>query len=108
MMTGREMMFVVVIGAIAGSLLQDIGFALLSNHLRQAKTKENAMKKRGETTDPGMLAKVLGDMQSLGLIELRPDADKKPATRKPPAEDQPREHEDPRVRDPLLVTKLTV
>ncbi len=87
MMTGREIMFAVVIAAIAGSLLQDIGLALLPKFLRQAKTKENTMKERGETTDSGMLANVLDDMQSSGLIELRPDADRKPVIRKPPAED---------------------
>jgi hypothetical protein len=90
MMAGREMIFAVVITAVAASLLLDIlGFVFhtLPNFLRQAKIKETTMKERLETTDSGMLANVLDDMQSLGLIELRPDADRKPVIRKPPAED---------------------
>jgi hypothetical protein len=87
-MTGRELLFTVIIAAIAGSLLQDLVWICyaLPNLLRPAKTEPQA-------TDPPIMASVLDDMQSLGLIELTPDGDKKPpAGRKPQTENaQPRE-----------------
>ncbi len=66
-------MFAVVTIAIAGSLLQDLGLFLyaLPNFLRPAKP---------EVTNPPILAMVLNDMQSLGLIDFTPDTGKKPAT----------------------------
>jgi hypothetical protein len=84
MMTGREFLFAVVITAIAGSLLQDLAWIayVLPNFLRPAKTQP-------EATDPPIMASVLGDMQSLGLVELTPDADPKPTIQRPrQAEDQ--------------------
>ena len=73
MMTWSEMIFAIVITAIAGSLLQD---ALLPNFLRQA--KETLMKTKPEMTDPSILAMVLDDMESLDLIKLSPNAEKMP------------------------------
>ena len=73
MMTWSEMIFAIVIMAIAASLLQD---ALLPNFLRQA--KETPMKTKREMTDPSILAMVLDDMESLDLIKLSPDAKKMP------------------------------
>ena len=73
MMTWSEMIFAIVITAIAGSLLQD---ALLPNFLRQA--KETPMKTKPEMTDPSILAMVLDDMESLDLIRLSPNAEKMP------------------------------
>ncbi len=75
MVTGSETMFAVVTIAIAGSLLQDLGLFLyaLPNFLRPAKVEP-------EVTNPPILAMVLNDMQSLGLIDLTPDTNKKPAT----------------------------
>jgi|SRR6516165_4821685 hypothetical protein len=73
MMTWSEMIFAIVITAIAGSLLQD---ALLPNFLRQA--KEPPTKTKPEMTDPSILAMVLDDMESLDLIKLSPNAEKMP------------------------------
>ena len=73
MMTWSEMIFAIVITPIAGSLLQD---ALLPNFLRQ--TKETPIKSKPEMTDPSILAMVLDDMESLDLIKLSPNANKKP------------------------------
>ena len=84
MMTGRELVFAVVISAFAGSLLLDLAWICyaLPNFLRPAKTQP-------ETTDPPIMASVLNDMQSLGLVELTPDADQKPTIHRPRrAEDQ--------------------
>ena len=75
MMTWSEMIFAIVITAIAGSLLQD---ALLPNFLRQA--KEPPTKTKPEMTDPSILAMVLDDMESLDLIKLSPNAEKRPLT----------------------------
>ena len=75
MMATREMLFAVVISAVAASLLLDIlGFVLhtLPNFLRQAKIKENPV-----NPDSAVMAMVLKDMQFLGLIELKPDGDRK-------------------------------
>jgi len=69
MITWSEMIFAIVITAIAGSLLQD---ALLPNFLRQA--KEPPTKTKPEMTDPSILAMVLDDMESLDLIKLSPNA----------------------------------
>jgi hypothetical protein len=74
MMTWSEMIFAIVITAFAGSLLQD---ALLPNFLRQAKIP---MKTKPEMTDPSILAMVLDDMESLDLIKLSPNAEKRPLT----------------------------
>jgi len=74
MMTWSEMIFAIVTTAIAGSLLQD---ALLPNFLRQAKIP---MKTKSEMTDPSILAMVLDDMESLDLIKLSPNAEKRPLT----------------------------
>ena len=74
MMTWSEMIFAIVITAFAGSLLQD---ALLPNFLRQAKIP---MKTKSEMTDPSILAMVLDDMESLDLIKLSPNAEKRPLT----------------------------
>jgi uncharacterized membrane-anchored protein YhcB (DUF1043 family) len=73
MMIWSEMIFAIVITAIAGSLLQD---ALLPNFLRQA--KETPMKTKPEMTDPSILAMVLDEMESLNLIKLSPNAEKIP------------------------------
>jgi hypothetical protein len=75
MMTGREMIFAVVIAAVAASLLLDIlGFVFhtLPNFLRQAKIKENPV-----NPDSAVLARVLSDMEFLDLVELKPDQDGK-------------------------------
>ena len=75
MMTGREIIFVVVIAAVAASLLLDIlGFVFhtLPNFLRQAKIKEDPV-----NSDSAVLARVLSDMEFLDLIELKPDQDGK-------------------------------
>jgi hypothetical protein len=79
MMTGREMMFAVVIAALAASLLLEIlGFVVhtLPNFLRRAKIKKNSV---NTNPDFAMLATMLKDMQSLGLTKLKPDEDEKPA-----------------------------
>ena len=73
MMTWSEMIFAIVIMAIAASLLQD---ALLPNFLRRA--KETPMKTKREMTDPSILAMVLDDMESLDLIKLSPNKEKMP------------------------------
>jgi hypothetical protein len=75
MMTGREVMFAVVIAAVAASLLLDIlGFVFhtLLNFLRHAKIKENPV-----NPDSTVLARVLSDMEFLDLIELNQDQDAK-------------------------------
>jgi hypothetical protein len=75
MVTGSETIFAAVTIAIVGSLLQDLGSFLyaLPNFLRPAKVEP-------DVTNPPILAMVLNDMQSLGLIDLTPDTDKKPVT----------------------------
>jgi hypothetical protein len=81
-MTGREVLFAVVIAAIAGSLLQDLAWVCfaLPIFLRPAKIEP-------ETTEPPIMASLLDDMQALGLIEFTPDGDKRPpAERTPQAE----------------------
>ena len=80
-MTGREMMFAVVIAALAASLLLEIlGFVVhtLPNFLRRAKIKKNSVNTNPEFA---MLATMLKDMQALGLTKLKPDEDEdeKPA-----------------------------
>jgi hypothetical protein len=72
MMTTREMLFAVVISAVAVSLLLDIlGFGLhtLPNFLRRAKIKKNFV---NTNPDFAMLATMLKDMQALGLTKLKP------------------------------------
>ena len=81
MMTGLEMMFAIVIAAIAGSLLLDIlhfVFHTLPNILRQTKPVN---------PDYATMAMVLDDMQFLGLTKLKPVKTKR-ARSKPQAEDQ--------------------
>jgi hypothetical protein len=65
--------FAIVITAIAGSFVQDL---FLPNFLRQR--EEAPMKTEPETTERSILAMVLDDMQSLDLIKLGPNADRKP------------------------------
>ena len=74
-------LFTIVITAIAGSFVQDLFF--LPRFLRQP--EETPVKTEPEMTEPSILAKVLDDMESMGLIKLSPNADKK---RKPQMEDQ--------------------
>jgi hypothetical protein len=70
----------IVVVAIAGSLVQDL---LLPRFLRQP--DETPM----EMTEASILAMVLDDMESFGLIKLTPHADRKPLIEgKPPTEDQ--------------------
>jgi len=77
-------LFAIVIVAIAGSFVQD---AVLPKFLRQA--EEAPMKADPEPTERSILAMVLDDMESLGLIKLSPIADKKPLIEgKPEAENQ--------------------
>jgi hypothetical protein len=84
MMTWLEVMVALVIIAIAGSFLQDV---LLPNFLRQAKKPH--METKPEMTEPSILAMVLDDMESLDLIKLSPNAEKKPLIHaKPQREDQ--------------------
>jgi hypothetical protein len=71
MMTAREMLFAVVISAVAASLLMDIvGFVshTLPNFLRRAKIKKGPV-----NPDAAVMAMVLKDMRLLGLTELKPD-----------------------------------
>ena len=65
--------FAIVITAIAGSFVQDL---FLPKFLRQ--TEETAVKTEPEMTEPSILAMVLDDMESMDLIKLSPNADKKP------------------------------
>jgi hypothetical protein len=78
------MLFAIIITAIAGSFVQDL---FLPKFLRQA--EKTPMKAEPETTERSILAMVLDDMESLGLIKLSPIAGKKPLIEgKPQAEDQ--------------------
>jgi hypothetical protein len=76
--------FAIVITAIAGSFVQDL---FLPKFLRQA---EDPLPKEAEpeTTEHSILAKVLDDMESLDLIKLSPNADKKPLVEPHTTEDQ--------------------
>jgi hypothetical protein len=65
--------FAIVIAAIAGSFVQDL---FLPGFLRRP--EEPPMKTEPEVTEPSILATVLEDMESLDLIKLSPNADKKP------------------------------
>jgi hypothetical protein len=65
--------FAIVITAIAGSFVQDL---FLPKFLRQA--EKTPMKAEPETTERSILAMVLDDMESLDLIQLSPNTDKKP------------------------------
>jgi hypothetical protein len=76
--------FAIVITAIAGSFVQDL---FLPRFLRQL--EETPVKTKPEMTETSILAMVIDDMESLGLIKLSPDAEKKPLIEgKPQAEDQ--------------------
>jgi hypothetical protein len=76
--------FAIVITAIAGSFVQDL---FLPKFLRQP--EKTPMKAEPETTERSILAMVLDEMESLDLIQLSPNADKKPLIeRKPQTEDQ--------------------
>jgi hypothetical protein len=76
--------FAIVITAIAASFVQDL---FLPKFLRQA--EETPMKTEPETSERSILALVLNDMQSLDLIKLSPNANKKPFVEgKPRREDQ--------------------
>jgi hypothetical protein len=77
--------FAIVITAIAGSFLQDL--FLLPKLLWQG--GEVPIETEPETTEPSILAMVLDDMESLDLIKLSPNADKKPLIEgKPDTQDQ--------------------
>jgi hypothetical protein len=65
--------FAIVITAIAGSFVQDL---FLPRFLRQP--EEPPKKSEPEVTEPSILATVLEDMESLDLIKLSPNVDKKP------------------------------
>jgi hypothetical protein len=65
--------FAIVITAIAGSFVQDL---FLPRFLRQP--EEPPIKTEPEVTEPSILATVLEDMESLDLIKLSPNANKKP------------------------------
>jgi hypothetical protein len=69
------MAWLIAIGitAIAGSFVQDL---FLPRFLRQP--EEPPIKTEPEVTEPSILATVLEDMESLDLIKLSPNADKKP------------------------------
>jgi hypothetical protein len=74
----------IVITAIAGSFVQDL---FLPRFLRQP--EEPPIKTEPEVTEPSILATVLEDMESLDLIKLSPNANKKPFVEgKPRREDQ--------------------
>ena len=76
--------FAIVITAIAGSFVQDL---FLPRFLRQP--EEPPIKTEPEVTEPSILATVLEDMESLDLIKLSPNANKKPFVEgKPRREDQ--------------------
>jgi hypothetical protein len=66
--------FAVIIIAVAGSFVQDLFF--VPKFLRQA--EEPPREAEPETTERSILAKVLDDMESLDLIKLSPNAEKKP------------------------------
>jgi hypothetical protein len=62
----------IAITAIAGSFVQDL---FLPRFLRQR--EETPVKTEPEMTEPSILAMVLDDMESVDLIKLSPNADKK-------------------------------
>jgi hypothetical protein len=72
---------VIVVTALAGSLVQDL---FLPKFLRQA--DETLMKEQPKTTEHSILAMVLTDMESLDLISLSPN--KKPVVEGKPQTDE--------------------
>ena len=77
-------LFAIVIAAIAGSFVQDL---FVPKFLPRA--EKTPMKTEPEKTERSILAMVLDDMESLDLIKLSPNADKKPVIEgKPQTEDQ--------------------